>query len=165
MSGGIDSALVSSLAVDALGPQNVHAVMMPSPYTSKESLNDAKEALNFLDVEYNELNIEDSMKIVDKTLLDFKGPDFKIGITEENIQSRLRGLLLMALSNRFGYMLLATGNKSEYAVGYATLYGDMCGGYAPIKDVWKTDFFNLCKWRNENKPVAVSYTHLTLPTS
>ena len=150
MSGGIDSALVSSLAVDALGPQNVHAVMMPSPYTSNESLNDAKEALNFLDVEYNELNIEDSMKIVDKTLLDFKGPDFKIGITEENIQSRLRGLLLMALSNRFGYMLLATGNKSEYAVGYATLYGDMCGGYAPIKDVWKTDLFELCKWRNNN---------------
>ena len=150
MSGGIDSALVSSLAVDALGSQNVHAVMMPSPYTSNESLNDAKEALNFLDVEYNELNIEDSMKIVDKTLLDFKGPDFKIGITEENIQSRLRGLLLMALSNRFGYMLLATGNKSEYAVGYATLYGDMCGGYAPIKDVWKTDVFELCKWRNNN---------------
>ena len=150
MSGGIDSALVASLAVDALGPQNVHAVMMPSPYTSNESLNDAKEALNFLDVEYNELNIEDSMKIVDKTLLDFKGPDFKIGITEENIQSRLRGLLLMALSNRFGYMLLATGNKSEYAVGYATLYGDMCGGYAPIKDVWKTDVFELCKWRNNN---------------
>ena len=150
MSGGIDSALVSSLAVDALGPQNVHAVMMPSPYTSNESLNDAKEALNFLDVEYNELNIEDSMKIVDKTLLDFKGPDFKIGITEENIQSRLRGLLLMALSNRFGYMLLATGNKSEYAVGYATLYGDMCGGYAPIKDVWKTDVFELCNWRNKN---------------
>ena len=150
MSGGIDSALVASLAVDALGPQNVHAVMMPSPYTSNESLNDAKEALNFLDVEYNELNIEDSMKTVDKTLLDFKGPDFKIGITEENIQSRLRGLLLMALSNRFGYMLLATGNKSEYAVGYATLYGDMCGGYAPIKDVWKTDVFELCKWRNNN---------------
>ena len=150
MSGGIDSALVASLAVDALGPKNVHAVMMPSPYTSNDSLNDAKEALNFLDVEYNELNIEDSMKIVDKTLLDFNGPDFKIGITEENIQSRLRGLLLMALSNRFGYMLLATGNKSEYAVGYATLYGDMCGGYAPIKDVWKTDVFELCKWRNNN---------------
>ena len=150
MSGGIDSALVASLAVDALGPKNVHAVMMPSPYTSNESLNDAKEALNFLNVEYNELNIEDSMKIVDKTLLDFKGPDFKLGITEENIQSRLRGLLLMALSNRFGYMLLATGNKSEYAVGYATLYGDMCGGYAPIKDVWKTDVFELCEWRNNN---------------
>ncbi len=150
MSGGIDSALVASLAVDAFGPQNVHAVMMPSPYTSNESLNDAREALNFLNVEYNELNIEDSMKIVDKTLLDFKGSDFNIGITEENIQSRLRGLLLMALSNRFGYMLLATGNKSEYAVGYATLYGDMCGGYAPIKDVWKTDVFELCKWRNNN---------------
>ena len=81
---------------------------------------------------------------------DFKGPKFEPGITEENIQSRLRGLLLMALSNRYGYMVLATGNKSEYAVGYSTLYGDMCGGYAPIKDVWKTDVFKLCNWRNEN---------------
>ena len=150
MSGGIDSALVASLAVDALGPQNVHAVMMPSPYTSNESLNDAKEALNFLDVEYNELNIEDSMKIVDKTLLDFNGPDFKIGITEENIQSRLRGIILMALSNKFNSLLITTGNKSELAVGYSTLYGDMCGGYSLLKDVYKTRVFELCNWRNKN---------------
>ena len=80
----------------------------------------------------------------------YKDPNYKEGITEENIQSRLRGLLLMALSNRYGYMVLATGNKSEYAVGYSTLYGDMCGGYAPIKDVWKTDVFKLCEWRNKN---------------
>ena len=90
------------------------------------------------------------MKIIDKTLGKFNEQSFLPGITEENIQSRLRGLLLMALSNRYGYMVLATGNKSEYAVGYSTLYGDMCGGFAPIKDVWKTDVFNLCKWRNEN---------------
>ena len=90
------------------------------------------------------------MKIVESILGNFKGPKFEPGITEENIQSRLRGLLLMALSNRYGYMVLATGNKSEYAVGYSTLYGDMCGGYAPIKDVWKTDVFKLCNWRNEN---------------
>ena len=83
-------------------------------------------------------------------LKNFDGPPFLPGITEENIQSRLRGILLMALSNRFGNMVLATGNKSEYAVGYATLYGDMCGGYAPLKDVWKTDVFKLCKWRNKN---------------
>ena len=150
MSGGIDSALVASLAVDALGNKNVHAVMMPSPFTSDESLNDAKEALELLSVKYNELSIKDGMNVVKNALLDFKGPKFESGITEENIQSRLRGLLLMALSNRYGYMLLATGNKSEYAVGYATLYGDMCGGYAPIKDVWKTDVFELCNWRNKN---------------
>ena len=90
------------------------------------------------------------MKVVDEILGDFKGPNFTAGITEENIQSRLRGLLLMALSNRYGYMVLATGNKSEYAVGYSTLYGDMCGGFAPIKDVWKTDVFKLCEWRNKN---------------
>ena len=90
------------------------------------------------------------MKIVENILGDFKGPKYSPGITEENIQSRLRGLLLMALSNRYGYMVLATGNKSEYAVGYSTLYGDMCGGYAPIKDVWKTDVFKLCEWRNKN---------------
>ena len=82
--------------------------------------------------------------------MNYDGPEFSPGIAEENIQSRLRGLILMALSNRYGYMLLATGNKSEYAVGYATLYGDMCGGYAPIKDVWKTDVFELCKWRNRS---------------
>ena len=92
------------------------------------------------------------MKIIDKTLGKFNEQSFLPGITEENIQSILSGLLLMALSNRYGYMVLATGNKSEYAVGYATLYGDMCGGFAVIKDVWKSDVFRLCKWRNSNKP-------------
>ena len=150
LSGGVDSALVAALATDAFGPDLVQAIMLPSPFTGDESLNDAKEAAKLLNINCSNLKISDAMKIVENILGDFKGPSFEPGITEENIQSRLRGLLLMALSNRYGYMVLATGNKSEYAVGYSTLYGDMCGGYAPIKDVWKTDVFKLCNWRNEN---------------
>ncbi len=150
MSGGIDSALVAAIATDALGPKLVQAVMLPSPFTSNTSLNDAKTTVDLLGIKYSILKINDGMKIIETILNGFDGPKFLPGITEENIQSRLRGLMLMALSNRFGQMVLATGNKSEYAVGYATLYGDMCGGYAPIKDVWKTDVFELCKWRNNN---------------
>ena len=150
MSGGIDSALVAAIATDALGPELVQVVMLPSPYTSDQSLRDAESAAKLLGVKYSNLNISDIMLMVENVLKNFDGPPFLPGITEENIQSRLRGILLMALSNRFGNMVLATGNKSEYAVGYATLYGDMCGGYAPLKDVWKTDVFKLCKWRNKN---------------
>ena len=150
LSGGVDSALVAAVATDAFGPNLVQAIMLPSPFTGDESLNDAKQAAKLLNIKYSNLKISEAMKIVENILGDFKGPKFEPGITEENIQSRLRGLLLMALSNRYGYMVLATGNKSEYAVGYSTLYGDMCGGYAPIKDVWKTDVFKLCNWRNEN---------------
>ena len=150
LSGGIDSALVAAVAADAFGSDLVQAIMLPSPYTGKESLSDAKEVAELLKIKYSNLKISEAMKIVENILGDFKGPKYSPGITEENIQSRLRGLLLMALSNRYGYMVLATGNKSEYAVGYSTLYGDMCGGYAPIKDVWKTDVFKLCKWRNKN---------------
>ena len=150
LSGGIDSALVAAIAADALGSENVQAIMLPSPFTGQESLNDAKDVANYLKIKFSNLEIDEAMKIIDKTLGKFNGKSFSPGITEENIQSRLRGLLLMALSNRYGYMVLATGNKSEYAVGYSTLYGDMCGGFAPIKDVWKTDVFKLCKWRNKN---------------
>ncbi len=150
MSGGIDSALVATIATDALGPELVQVVMLPSPYTSNQSLEDAEVAANLLGIKYSNLDISDTMLVIENVLKNFDGPPFVPGITEENIQSRLRGLLLMALSNRFGNMVLATGNKSEYAVGYATLYGDMCGGYAPLKDVWKTDVIKLCKWRNKN---------------
>ena len=152
MSGGIDSALVAAIATDALGSKQVRAVMMPSPYTSQESLEDAKLASSNLGVDYSYLDIKNGMDVIDNILLDFEGSKVEPGITEENIQSRLRGLLLMAISNKYGSMVLATGNKSEYAVGYATLYGDMCGGFAVIKDVWKTDVFRLCEWRNSNKP-------------
>ena len=150
LSGGVDSALVAAVATDAFGSDLVQAIMLPSPFKGDISLNDAKEAAELLNIKYSNLKISEAMKIVESILGDFKGPSFEPGITEENIQSRLRGLLLMALSNRYGYMVLATGNKSEYAVGYSTLYGDMCGGYAPIKDVWKTDVFKLCNWRNKN---------------
>ena len=152
MSGGIDSALVAAIATDALGPELVKAIMMPSPYTSNDSLEDAKDASSKLGIEYSDLDIKDGMRVIENILQDFKGPFVKSGIAEENIQSRLRGLVLMAISNKYGPMVLATGNKSEYAVGYATLYGDMCGGFAVIKDLWKTHVFALCKWRNLNKP-------------
>jgi NAD+ synthase len=151
MSGGIDSALVAAIATDALGPDSVKAVMMPSPFTSNESLEDAELASSKLGIEYSYLDIKDGMEVIDNILNNFKGPYIEPGITEENIQSRLRGLVLMAISNKYGPMVLATGNKSEYAVGYATLYGDMCGGFAVIKDVWKTQVFELCHWRNLNK--------------
>ena len=150
LSGGIDSALVAAVATDAFGSNSVQAIMLPSPFTAEESLNDAKKAASLLNINYSNLKINEAMKIIEEILGDFKDTNYTKGITEENIQSRLRGLLLMALSNRYGYMVLATGNKSEYAVGYSTLYGDMCGGYAPIKDVWKTDVFKLCEWRNKN---------------
>ena len=151
LSGGIDSALVAVLAADALGPQKVSAIMMPSEFTSEISLIDAELLANNLSINYKKIPINGAMSHID----DMLAPHFKEtakGIAEENIQSRLRGLTLMAYSNKFGPMVLATGNKSEYAAGYATLYGDMCGGFAPIKDVWKTTVFELCKWRNNNIP-------------
>ena len=149
LSGGVDSALVATIAVDALGPQSVRTVMLPSEYTSKSSLDDAAELSTNLNCRYDYLSIEEGRLAISETLSDlFKGkePD----LTEENIQSRLRGLLLMAISNKFGEMLLTTGNKSEVSVGYATIYGDMAGGYNPIKDLYKTRVFDICRWRNEN---------------
>ena len=151
LSGGIDSAIVAALAVDALGPDRVHAVMMPSPYTSQESLDDAADLAGRLGIRLDEISIAPAMAAMDGMLDDqFAGtsPD----ITEENIQSRLRGMILMGISNKHGPLVMATGNKSEYAAGYSTLYGDMCGGFAPIKDVWKVQVFDLCRWRNANMP-------------
>lgn len=149
MSGGIDSALSAAIAVDALGSDRVHCVMMPTDYTSSDSLDDAKQAADLLGTSYDVLPIQPLKHSFETTLSSkFEGrpPD----VTEENIQARIRGLLLMALSNKFGWMLLSTGNKSEVAVGYATLYGDMCGGFNCLKDVYKTDVFKLSQWRNKN---------------
>mgnify|MGYP001794088297 FL=1 len=149
LSGGIDSAIVATIAADALGPENVRCVMLPSEYTSQSSLEDAKAVAENLGARYDYVPIKEGRDAVTNTLAPlFEGrePD----ITEENLQSRLRGLLLMALSNKFGEMLLTTGNKSEVAVGYATIYGDMSGGYNPIKDLYKTRVFEICRWRNEN---------------
>ncbi|MGR3500726.1 NAD+ synthase [Pseudaestuariivita sp.] len=148
MSGGVDSALVATIAVDALGPENVRCVMLPSEYTSQGSLDDAQACAEALGARYDFVPISGPRAAVTEAL----GPLFEgttPDITEENIQSRLRGLLLMALSNKFGEMLLTTGNKSEVAVGYATIYGDMSGGYNPIKDLYKMRVFETCRWRND----------------
>ncbi|WP_147107185.1 NAD+ synthase [Tateyamaria sp. syn59] len=149
MSGGVDSALVATIAADALGPDNVRCVMLPSEYTSPHSLEDAAACATALGCHYDYVPIAETRAAVTSTLAPlFAGTNE--GLTEENIQSRIRGLLLMALSNKFGEMLLTTGNKSEVAVGYATIYGDMAGGYNPIKDLYKTRVFETCRWRNAN---------------
>ncbi|MCA0920627.1 NAD+ synthase [Pseudooceanicola nanhaiensis] len=149
MSGGIDSALVATIAADALGPENVRCVMLPSEYTSEHSLEDAKACATALGCHYDFVPISAGRDAITATLAPlFEG--LAADTTEENIQSRLRGLLLMALSNKFNEMLLTTGNKSEVAVGYATIYGDMAGGYNPIKDLYKTRVFETCRWRNAN---------------
>ncbi len=151
LSGGIDSALSAAVAVDALGPEGVHCVMMPSPYTAPESLEDAAEVARLLGLKLDEIPIMPGMQAFDRMLEPhFNG--LSADITEENIQARLRGMVLMALSNKFGKMVLSTGNKSELAVGYATLYGDMCGGYNVLKDVYKTKVFQLAAWRNQVLP-------------
>ncbi|MGB0660559.1 MAG: NAD+ synthase [Mangrovicoccus sp.] len=147
LSGGIDSALVAAIACDALGAENVRCVMLPSEYTSTESLEDAAGVAQRLGCRLDEINIQGPRNAVSEALAPLFG-DLPPDITEENIQSRLRGLLLMGLSNKFGEMLLTTGNKSEVAVGYATIYGDMAGGYNPIKDLYKTRVFETCRWRN-----------------
>jgi NAD+ synthase len=154
LSGGIDSAISAAVAVDALGADRVRCVMMPSPYTSEHSLEDAAACAEMLGVEYFSINIGPAMAAFDK-MLGAQFADTNSDITEENIQSRSRGVTLMALSNKFGHMVLSTGNKSEMSVGYATLYGDMCGGYSVLKDVYKTTVFELCWWRNQNRPDAV----------
>jgi NAD+ synthetase len=146
LSGGIDSALTAVIAIDALGKDKVHLITLPSRYSSAETYQDTKELLTNLGVDATNISIE---PIFDASLQTLQGS----GKTEENLQSRIRGLILMALSNEHGYMLLSTGNKSELAVGYATLYGDMNGGYNLLKDLYKTDVYNLARWRNEQNPI------------
>ena len=153
MSGGIDSGLTAAVAVDALGPDRVHCVMMPSPYTSTESLEDAAAATKLLGCRLDEINIGPAMGAFDEMLSPLFG-DAPPDTTEENIQARSRGLALMGLSNKTGAMVVSTGNKSEMSVGYATLYGDMCGGFSVLKDVYKMTVFALCRWRNDNFPAG-----------
>jgi NAD+ synthase (glutamine-hydrolysing) len=151
LSGGIDSSLVAVLAADALGPEAVRVLAMPSMYSSDASLEDAIEVAKRLGVRLDALPITDVFEAYRSTLADvLAGVD--AGLAEENIQARIRGNLLMALSNATGSIVLATGNKSEYAVGYSTLYGDMAGGFAPIKDVPKTLVYELGRWRNGIAP-------------
>jgi NAD+ synthase len=151
LSGGIDSAVCAAMAVDALGKERVHCVMLPYRYTSNESLNDAAELAETLGVRYDTVSIASPVEGFEAAL----GPMFsgrEADITEENLQSRARGTIPMAISNKFGDMVLTTGNKSENSVGYATLYGDMNGGFNPIKDLYKTEVYKLARWRNGNRP-------------
>ncbi|MDP3048316.1 MAG: NAD+ synthase [Thermodesulfovibrionales bacterium] len=154
LSGGVDSALVAAIAVDAIGKENVTGIFMPSPYTSKESREDAYGLSKNLGIKIIEAPISNIFEVYRESLkMEFKGlPDDK---TEENLQARIRGNILMAFSNKFGWLVLTTGNKSEMSVGYATLYGDMAGGFAVIKDVPKTLVYELCKWKNSNEGRAV----------
>lgn len=151
LSGGIDSALSAAVAVDALGSDKVWCVMLPSKYTGGESLEDAAECARLLGVRHDVIPIVPGVQALDE-MLDQAFANTPPGLAEENIQSRLRMVTLMALSNRFGHMLLTTGNKSEMSVGYATLYGDMAGGYSVLKDAYKTTCFALSRWRNANCP-------------
>ncbi len=151
LSGGIDSALVAALAADALGPKRVHTVMLPYRYTSEASLTDAKACAEALGIRYDILPIAPAVEAMEQGLAPLfagLGPD----LTEENLQSRIRGTTLMAISNKLGGMVLTTGNKSEMSVGYATLYGDMNGGFNPIKDLYKTEVYRLARWRNTHRP-------------
>ena len=155
LSGGIDSALTAAVAVDALGQHRVRCVLMPSRYTSRESVEDAEQVAALLNVTLDRIPIEPPVTAFGEVL----GPLFaglEADVTEENIQSRVRGLILMAISNKFGPMVLTTGNKSEMSVGYATLYGDMCGGYNVLKDLYKTQVFALSRWRNQHRPANCS---------
>ena len=164
LSGGIDSALTLTLAVDALGAENVHAVMMPFKYTSDISIEDAKILANAIQVQMDQIPIEQAYQAITDSLKEvFAG--LSKDVTEENIQSRIRGLLLMAISNKLGNMLLTTGNKSEMSVGYATLYGDMAGGFAPLKDVSKTLVYELAKYRNTVSDVIPERIITRAPTA
>ena len=151
LSGGIDSALVAAIAADALGPERVWCVMLPSRYTSGASHDDAAECARMIGCRHEVIPIVPAVEAFD-TMLSGSFADVEVDITEENIQSRIRGVTLMALSNKFGPMLVTTGNKSEMSVGYATIYGDMCGGYNPLKDAYKTTVFAIARWRNAHVP-------------
>ena len=164
LSGGIDSALTLTLAVDALGAENVHAVMMPFKYTSDISIEDARKLANAMQVQMDQIPIEQAYQAITDSLKEvFAG--LSKDVTEENIQSRIRGVLLMAISNKLGNMLLTTGNKSEMSVGYATLYGDMAGGFAPLKDVSKTLVYELAKYRNTVSEVIPERIITRAPTA
>jgi NAD+ synthase len=155
LSGGVDSAISAVVAADALGPDRVRCFMLPSRYTSQDSLDDAADCAKRLSIRLDEISIVPAIDAFAQMLtphFENKAPD----LTEENIQARARGVSLMALSNKLGLMLMTTGNKSEMAVGYATLYGDMCGGYNVLKDIYKTEVYAVCDWRNANDPYGVA---------
>jgi NAD+ synthase len=151
LSGGVDSALSAAVAVDALGADRVRGVRLPSVYTSQDSQDDAQESAKLLGIRLDTVPIAPTVDAVRQSLQPLF-EDRPADVTEENLQARVRGLILMAMSNKFGDMVLTTGNKSELSCGYATLYGDMCGGYSVLKDVYKTEVYRLSHWRNGNRP-------------
>jgi NAD+ synthase len=160
LSGGIDSALVAAIAVDALGADRVRAVMMPSPFTAPQSIKDAESCAKNLNIAYEVRDIQPMLSAFETIIPEAKN------LAHENLQARIRGTILMTLANQSGGMVLSTGNKSEVAVGYCTLYGDMCGGYNPIKDVYKTQVYNLANWRNAHKPEnGLGPDHTIIPKS
>ncbi len=159
MSGGIDSALSAAIAVDAIGADKVHSVMMPSRFTSSQSVADAEDCAKRLGIAYESISIAPMMEAFEQSLPNLKG------LAHENMQARMRGNILMSLSNQTGWMVLTTGNKSEVAVGYCTLYGDMCGGFNVLKDVYKTDVFALARWRNKQGPVIPDQIITKAPTA
>ena len=164
LSGGIDSAMTAAIAVDALGADHVHCVYMPSPYSSADSTEDAAECAKMLGVSFETIDIEPAMQVMEQSLAPiFKGK--AADVTEENIQSRLRGNLIMAISNKMGWLVLTTGNKSEVAVGYCTLYGDMCGAYNPLIDIYKTTVFKMARWRNAQGNSIMPERIITKPPS
>jgi NAD+ synthase len=165
LSGGVDSALTAAVAVDALGAERVTGVRLPSRFTSQSSMDDARDSASALGIELETIPIEGPVAAVETALAPlFTGRPRDV--TEENLQARIRGVLLMAMSNKFGQLLVTTGNKSEMSVGYTTLYGDMCGGYSVLKDVYKTEVYALARWRNENKPAdGLGPDRVTIPES
>lgn len=164
LSGGIDSALTLVLAVEAIGPENVWAILLPGPFSSKHSITDAEDLANILGVKHNTISINDIVNSIEHSL-EHLFSDKESDITEENIQARARAVVLMALSNKFGYMLLNTSNKSEAAVGYTTLYGDMCGGLSVIGDVYKTDVYGMANLINRNEEIIPDNTILKPPSA
>jgi NAD+ synthase (glutamine-hydrolysing) len=165
LSGGIDSALVLAIAVDALGKERVAAVTMPSQYSSDGTLGDACKMAEILDIEFHTIPIKGLYDAFEGELSKVWGAGKQPGLAEENLQARIRGNLIMALSNEYGWLVLTTGNKSEMAMGYCTIYGDMAGGFAVIKDVPKTLVFDLCRWRNEQGPVVIPPSIIERPPS
>lgn len=159
LSGGVDSTLVAAIAAEALGPEHVHALLMPSRYSSEHSVSDAEQLSINLGIDYRTIAIEPAHAAMLEMLAPSFG-DLEPNVTEENVQSRVRGVTWMAISNKFGWLVLVGGNKSEMAVGYATLYGDTAGAYAPIKDVWKLQVYELCRWYNERAGAEIIPTHI-----
>ena len=159
LSGGIDSTLVATVAADALGPEHVHAVLMPSRYSSAHSVGDAVELSQNLGIEHRVIPIDPGHSAFEE-MLEQSFAGLQADLTEENIQSRIRGVLLMALSNKFGWLVLTTGNKSESAVGYSTLYGDTAGAYAVIKDLWKLRVYDMVRFRNGRDATPVVPEHI-----